>query len=260
MVPEKADVKTFWEHIHRYRFAVPLVKGKRVLDIACGEGYGAAALVAAGAASVTAVDNSAAACAHAARRYGLKTLVGDAQQIPLADASVEVVVSFETIEHLPDPGRFLAECFRVLAPGGTLVISTPNRIVYHELVPANPYHVQELDRAEFAALLGARFGAIALYTQCPRTAAWWVPRALAAGRSFWHMQHGLGPVRRLLQKLLLGDTLSAAALAAARENPVAAILQPPRPLAQLADPYAIRPECLAARETPVYFVAVARRS
>jgi len=259
MVPEKADAKTFWEHIHRYRFAALLVKGRRVLDIACGEGYGAAALLQAGAASLTAVDVSAEACAHAARRYGLKTLVGDARQIPLADASVDVVVSFETIEHLPDPGRFLDECRRVLVPGGTLVVSTPNREVYDKLAPDNPYHVQELDRAEFAALLGARFGPVAMYTQCPRTVAWWSPRALAAGQSFWHTRHGLGPVRRLLQKLFLGHTLAPAALAAARENPVAAILQNPRPLAHLANPHAIRPEFPAARETPVYFVAVARR-
>ena len=259
MVPEKADAKTFWEHIHRYRFAVPLVRGKRVLDIACGEGYGAAALLRAGAASVTGVDVSAETCAHAAQRYGLNTLVGDAQQIPLADASVDVVVSFETIEHISDPGRFLDECARVLAPGGTIVISTPNRAVYDELVPVNPYHVKELDRAEFIALLGARFRSITLFTQCPRMAAWWAPRALAAGHSFWHMQRGVGPVRRLLQRLFLRDTLSPAVLAEARENPVAAILKKPRPLAHLADPHAIRPEDRAARETPVYFVAVARR-
>jgi len=260
MVPEKADVQTFWEHIHRYRFAVPLVRGLRVLDIACGEGYGAAALLAAGAASVTGVDVSAETCAHAARRYGLQTIVGDAQNIPLAAASMDVVVSFETIEHLPDPARFLAECARVLVPGGTLVISTPNRAVYHELVPENPYHVKELDRAEFIALLGARFGSIRLYTQCLRATAWWSPLALSDGQSCWQRRRGFGPARRLLQKVFLGDTLSPATLAVARANPVAAILQASRPLARFADPHAIRPEATAARETPVYYVAIARRT
>src|ERR1017187_1344633 len=142
MVPEKADANTFWEHIYRYRFATTFVNGKKVLDIACGEGYGAAALMQSGATSVIGVDVSPEACEHATHRYGIKTRLGDAQNIPLENASVDTVVSFETIEHLARPEKFLDECVRVLAPGGQIIISTPNRDVYLLHAPQNPYHVR----------------------------------------------------------------------------------------------------------------------
>src|ERR1035437_10505448 len=105
MVPESADLFTFWEHVYRYAFASRFVKGKRVLDIACGEGYGAAALQKAGAAHVIGVDISESVCLHARSKYGLDARRGTAEQIPLPDRSVEVIVSFETIEHVPEPNR-----------------------------------------------------------------------------------------------------------------------------------------------------------
>ena len=74
--------RIFWEHIERYRFAKGFVSGRRVLDIACGEGYGAGALVKAGAASLTAVDISNEACKHARGKYGVDARLGDAQAIP----------------------------------------------------------------------------------------------------------------------------------------------------------------------------------
>src|SRR5437879_3140866 len=110
MVPESAGTPTFWEHIYRYAFASRFVKGKRVLDIACGEGYGAAALQKAGAAHVIGVDISESVCLHARTKYGLDARPGTAEQIPVADESVDVIVSFETIEHVPDTAHFLDEC------------------------------------------------------------------------------------------------------------------------------------------------------
>src|ERR1019366_10458411 len=121
---------TFWEHVYRYAFACRFVRGKRVLDIACGEGYGAAALQKAGAAHVIGVDVSESICLHARSKYGLDARPGTAEQIPLADGSVDVIVSFETIENVPDTGRFLDECVRILVPGGRLIISTPNKGIY----------------------------------------------------------------------------------------------------------------------------------
>lgn len=257
MVPEKADVRTFWEHIYRYRFALQFVRGRRVLDIACGEGYGAAALQQAGAASLTGVDVSAETCAHAARRYGINTVVGDAQKIPLKDAAVDVVVSFETIEHLPHPELFLDECVRVLAPGGKLIVSTPNREVYDALAPNNPYHFKEMNEAEFVALLKARFANVKIYTQRPRTAAWWSVRALAAEQSFWQTQRGIGPLRWLLQNLFCREVLKSSSLAEARKDPIAAICKFLPSFSHLGNPFAIRPESKAAKEAPVYLVAVA---
>ena len=117
MVPEHAPPAVFWEHVYRYRFASKFVEFKRVLDIACGEGYGAAALLKAGAASVIGIDIYPEVCEQARRKYGLDARAGRANSIPLSSSSIDVVVSFETIEHLDSPVRFLDECCRVLAPG-----------------------------------------------------------------------------------------------------------------------------------------------
>ena len=165
MVPEHTDGLTFWEHVERYRFAIEHVRDRRVLDIACGEGYGAAALAAAGSAHVIGVDISAAACAHAHEKYGLETRVGSAETMPLGDGEVDVVVSFETIEHLHDVNAFIRECHRVLSPGGTLIISTPNLPVYHERAPDNPFHHHEMEIDEFQHLLGLGFTNVTLYGQ-----------------------------------------------------------------------------------------------
>lgn len=258
MVPEKADPNTFWEHIYRYRFAAPSVKGLRVLDIACGEGYGAAGLLRAGAASLTGVDVSPQACAHAARRYGLNTRVGDAENIPLADASVDVVVSFETIEHLAHPEVFLTECARVLVRGGKLIVSTPNREIYDELAPNNPYHLKELNRKEFVELLGVRFENIQMYTQRPRLAGWWTPRVFAAEKSYWQVSSRTARARTLLRKCCR-EAWEFEALTEARADPIAAILKRPQFLSHLGNPYSIRPETSIARESPVYYIAEAVR-
>lgn len=166
MVPEAADGSTFWEHVQRYRFAVPHVHGRRVLDIACGEGYGTAALAVSGATQVIGVDVSPETCAHARSKYGVDARIGSAEAIPLADASVDAVVSFETIEHLEQPEVFLNECHRVLAPGGCLIISTPNRPVYHQRSPSNAFHHQEMTLDEFQSALSQQFQNITFYGQC----------------------------------------------------------------------------------------------
>src|SRR5450755_3763115 len=93
MVPERCDTGTFSEHAERYRFAARLVAGRDVIDIACGEGYGSAALVKAGASSVIGFDISEETCAHARRKHGIDARVGDAQKIPLPSSSVDIVVS-----------------------------------------------------------------------------------------------------------------------------------------------------------------------
>src|SRR6478609_1827167 len=91
------------EHWHRYAFARRLVAGRRVADVACGEGYGSA-LLATSAASVVGIDLDAAAIAHAVATYAaasVRFVQGSATALPLADGSVDAIVSFETIEHLP---------------------------------------------------------------------------------------------------------------------------------------------------------------
>jgi SAM-dependent methyltransferase len=148
------------EHLHRYAIAMRYCGDKEVLDIACGEGYGSA-LLATVATRVTGVDLDEAAVAHAARKYkrpALEFLQGSCDTIPLRDASVDVVVSFETIEHHDRHAEMISELRRVLRPGGLLLISTPDRVNYTEKPGYhNPFHVKELDRTEFRQLLGASF-------------------------------------------------------------------------------------------------------
>ncbi len=120
------------EHFHRYAFARDLCRGLDVLDIASGEGYGSA-LMAQVARSVVGVEIDPAVIAHAQAAYqkpNLRFLQGDARAIPLPDASVDAVVSFETIEHFYEHAAFIAETCRVLRPGGLLIISSPERDTY----------------------------------------------------------------------------------------------------------------------------------
>ncbi len=161
----------WYEHWHRYLFAAPLAAGRRVLDVACGEGYGSA-LLARAAAHVTGVDVAAEAIAHARARYGaqpnLEFRQGDCAALPLADASLDLVVSFETVEHVAAQQAFVAEVRRVLRPGGLFVLSCPNKVEYSDkrgLV--NEFHVRELDRDELAALIATHFPHTAWYGQRP---------------------------------------------------------------------------------------------
>lgn len=163
-------VREIWyEHWHRYAFVRDLARGRRVLDVACGEGYGSA-LLAATAREVTGVDIDAASVAHARARYAsianLRYECSDATTLPFADRSFDLVVSFETLEHLAAQEQLLAELARVLADDGVLVISTPDRHAYSDVAGfRNEFHVRELYREEFLALLAPHFRAIRLYGQ-----------------------------------------------------------------------------------------------
>lgn len=150
------------EHFARYRWASAFVPGKAVLDAASGEGYGTDQLAAAGAASVIGVDIAADAVAHAAKKYGHDYRQGDVTALPVDDASLDVVVSFETIEHVADPAAAIKEFRRVLRPDGVLVISTPNAAKY---TVENEFHVKELSRDEFTEVLGASFANVRLHPQ-----------------------------------------------------------------------------------------------
>jgi len=148
------------EHYHRYLLAREFCRGRDVLDVAAGEGYGTALLaqVARSAVGVEIDEDVVIAARAEFERPNLRFELGDARSLPLPDASVDVAVTFETLEHLAEHDVFLAELRRVLRPGGLLIISTPDRDAYS---PAgtlpNPYHVLELTQTEFKALLQRHF-------------------------------------------------------------------------------------------------------
>jgi len=165
-----------YEHWHRYAFARRFARDKRVLDAACGEGYGTA-LLGAVAASALGIDIDLATIDKARARYAdgtrVRFLATSCTGLPLPSAAFDVVVSFETIEHLDaeDQPDMLAEFARVLVPEGILIISSPNKRLYSDARGyANPYHLRELYRADLARLLGRRFPAQHWYHQ--RMACW----------------------------------------------------------------------------------------
>lgn len=156
------------EHLHRYLLACELAAGKTVLDIACGDGYGSA-MLARHAAQVTGVDIDTPTVERARGKYvadNLRFLQGSATDIPLDDDSVDLVISFETIEHLMEQDRMLYEIRRVLRPEGFLLISSPDKYEYSD-VPGyhNEFHLKELYRQEFEALLQKHFSRHALLGQ-----------------------------------------------------------------------------------------------
>lgn len=177
------------EHWHRYLFAAPLVAGREVLDVACGEGYGSA-LLARGAARVTGADVAPAAVEHARARYAsvanLSFVQADCAALPFPDASFDTVVSFETLEHVAAQEAFLDEVRRVLRQEGCLILSCPNKSEYSDrLGVANAFHVRELYRNELAQLVSRRFAHAAWYGQRPSFySVVWPEAGAAAGEIF----------------------------------------------------------------------------
>lgn len=159
---------TMMEHLHRYAFAQGFIDSREVLDIASGEGYGSN-LMAEQASRVTGVDISKEAVDHSTKKYqrdNLNFLQGAADRIPLNDSSVDVVVSFETIEHHDKHDEMFSEIKRVLRKDGLLIISSPDKLHYSELPKVkNTFHVKELYTHEFKDLVSRHFKFYYLFFQ-----------------------------------------------------------------------------------------------
>jgi SAM-dependent methyltransferase len=159
-----------WAHTARYQFARPWVKQRSVLDAGSGEGYGTYYLSQSSRRAMG-IDISPDTVQAASRRYiagNLTYRCMSCERIDLPDSSVDVVTSFEVIEHLCHPERLVTEARRVLSPGGLFLVSTPN---VNSNFPAgdNPYHTKEYTPAEFHHILAPHFETVEFYGQiCKR--------------------------------------------------------------------------------------------
>ncbi len=151
------DIENYWFRRHQvvYQRLATHCVGRDVLEAGCGEGYGAN-LIAETARRVVAVDYDEAAVAHVRGRYPrVEVMQANLAVLPLPNASMDVVVNFQVIEHLWDQTQFVKECARVLRPSGLLMMSTPNRITFSpgRDTPINPFHTRELNADELTELL-----------------------------------------------------------------------------------------------------------
>ena len=165
MIPEyHKGTEVYGEHVARYAAVDDIVKGKTVLDIACGSGYGTK-MIAKNAKKVTGVDVLEDSIKYARENYNNKNIdyfVGDAEKLPLKDRSVDVVVSFETIEHVKGYIKFMEEIKRVLKEGGLLILSTPNELEFAE---GNHFHLHEFEHDELLKLVKKYFKNVTPYYQ-----------------------------------------------------------------------------------------------
>lgn len=156
------------EHLHRYAMLYEIVKGKSVLDIACGEGYGSN-ILSDNAAHVIAIDIDATTIEKASIKYKKENISfkkGVIENIACEDKSVDVIVCFETIEHVSDHNKVISEFKRVLKTDGLLVISTPDKLIYGKKTNSgNSFHKKELYENEFKKLISENFHSFAFYKQ-----------------------------------------------------------------------------------------------
>ena len=154
-------------HTQRYSLAAQFVTGKRVLDAACGVGYGARMLAVAGASAVIAVDISEEALDLARRHYchdNVQFIRADCQSLAGVEGPFDVVVALECLEHWVDVQGFLGRVTSLLSPCGIFVCSTPNGLGSGHK-PQNPHHVAEYTVVEFESLLRSHFAEVQITGQ-----------------------------------------------------------------------------------------------
>lgn len=193
------------QHLARYEWASSYVGGRRVIEVACGTGYGAEILSSRSAAHFHGFDLSPEAVAAArrnCRRESVRFDVAEATQLPASDHSCDVFLSLETIEHLPDDRAFLTEVVRVLRPDGHFICSTPNRTMTNPGTalgqrPFNRHHLREYSQPELQSLFGSRFGQVEFFGQSSYGASY--QRSLAQlGRRFPGLAVKAHQARKLL--------------------------------------------------------------
>lgn len=183
VIPGEVNDDLWAEHIARYAFAARFAAQARVLDMGCGTGYGTAEL-AQQARSTTGIDVSADAIAYAQEHYQIRNLTflaASATALPFEPASFDLITAFEVIEHIDNWHELLIEARRLLHPGGTFLVSTPNKLYYAESRPTegpNPFHAHEFEFEEFRDALSAVFPHVAILLQNPLESQAFYPHAI----------------------------------------------------------------------------------
>ena len=194
-LPWMEGAQIHYEHLHRYAFATYFVKGKKLLDLACGEGYGTN-MLAKEAKYVAGVEIDKTTVQHARSRYirdNLEFIEGSILDVPIeSEKKFDVVVCFEAIEHIAEHDKLLSEVERLLKDDGLFIVSTPNKAVDTD---ARDYHdtfrVKELDFREFRSLLSQYFTNVHIFGQ-----------RIYAGSNMWgiHEQECRGYVEEVVKK------------------------------------------------------------
>ena len=167
LIGEKIPENIWRLHFTRYEFAKDYVKEKSILDIACGIGYGSDYLTNY-AKEVVGGDISLKAIKFG-KKHRTKTnrefIALDVQALPFKEQTFDTIISFETIEHLSNPWKFLSDCYRLLKKKGTLICSTYNRNILTPrwISPMNPFHIKEFTKNEFWNILARYFDNVSLY-------------------------------------------------------------------------------------------------
>jgi 2-polyprenyl-3-methyl-5-hydroxy-6-metoxy-1,4-benzoquinol methylase len=223
-IPERAAPEEMSEHLMesehrgRYLWAADLAAGLEVIDAGCGTGYGSEILAAAGASRVVGVDISQEAIDYArssSSQAASEFHVGGLHELPFADATFDMAVCFEVIEHVEEQQRAIGELRRVLKPSGVLAISSPNRDVYP---PGNPHHLHEFVPDELEQALTREFANVRLYRQSP-----WLTAAILDDEqsSSSGIEHELSPRVMKVAAIAPGEEMYTVALASDGELPEA---------------------------------------
>jgi 2-polyprenyl-3-methyl-5-hydroxy-6-metoxy-1,4-benzoquinol methylase len=168
LTTSKGEGEVVIHHLHRYAFTIDFIKDKTVLDIASGEGYGSY-IMSKYAKKVLGVDIDEKVIQHSKNKYQSSNLnfkTGSVEKIPIESNSIDVVISFETIEHHDKHEEMLKEIKRVLKPDGVLIMSSPDKLNYSDIPRyQNPFHVKELYREEFKKFISSYFSKVKMYNQ-----------------------------------------------------------------------------------------------
>jgi ubiquinone/menaquinone biosynthesis C-methylase UbiE len=224
--------ETMTEHLHRYALAMEFIVGKKVLDIACGEGYGTN-LMAKKALHVTGVDIDNTSIENAKKKYTARNIfftTGSVLKIPATNNSFDIITCFETLEHIGEQEEMLAELKRVLTSTGILLISTPDRKNYSDKTGyKNPFHKKELYEQEFKNLVSSYFSNTCFYGQSSYTGS------MVLNEKQSDLQNYYSGDYESINIAAVEDTLYLIAIASENELPVLAgsFFKHPKTIAQL---------------------------